>query len=141
MAIEALDKRVSFGMFLKGIGQKLQGIMARSIAPEEKLKLILEEMGEDAHRKRVAARTIRAKMAALADPDTQQLEPLERLRARRQKIVAFGGVVLKERDALVAEGKAEEAEKKTAQLGQLAQEARSLGVSVSSMEATYGTLK
>lgn len=62
MTTAALDKRITFGMFVKNMGDKLKGIMARSISPEEKLNLILDEMSKDVQQKRITARDIRTKM-------------------------------------------------------------------------------
>lgn len=127
MNITALDSKINLGMFIKGLGNKIQGIMAKSISPEEKLRLIQDEMKNDVFNKRLTARNIRAKMVALSDPDTKELEPLEQLRARREKLVAQG-------KRYVSEGKSLEATK-------VAQEIKSLDTSLSSMEMTYQTLK
>ncbi len=141
MKVEALDKKMTFSMFVKGIGNKLKSIMAKTISPEEKLKLIENEMSQDVHSKRVTARTIRAKMVALADPDTAQLEPLERLRARREKLVALGAKVLKEQEEAVAASNQGVVKEKTAELKKITKEVKSLDPSLASLETTYETLK
>ena len=76
MAVAALDRRLSFTMFVKGLGQKIQGILSKAIEPEKKLELIVEAMATDVQGKRTTAREIRARMVALSDPDNQTLEPL-----------------------------------------------------------------
>ena len=126
MSTQALDKRITFGMFLKSIGQKLQGIMAKSISAEEKLQLITEEMEKDVASKRATARSIRAKMVALADPDTKELEPLEKLRAKRAKLVTLGAEAVKNNDLVRA--------------NKIANEIKALESPLASLEATYSTL-
>lgn len=122
-----LDSRVTFGMFIKNLGGKLQGIMAKSMSAEEKLSLILQEMSIDVQKKRVMARDIRSKMVALSDPDTAELEPIERMKARRTK--------------LVEQGKKAVNDNKTDEANRLAKEIKSLDASLGSLESTYGTLK
>ena len=138
MGVATLDRRLSFKMFVKGLGQKLQDILGKSIAPEQKLELILEEMATDVQVKRKTAREIRARMVALSDPENETLEPMERLHARRKKLVEVGKQVLGQRDTTTDPSvKA----KLDAQLGQLTQEVKSVSTSLSSLEATYATLK
>ncbi len=141
MSVEALDKRMTFGMFVKGIGKRIQSVLSRAVPAEEKLDLILGEMEKDVQEKRVTARSIRARMVAISDPETKELEPLERLRARRKKIVELGAKVLAEKEQMEKDGDLAGAKKKAAWLGQLTQEAKALGVSVSSMESTHETLQ
>ena len=66
MNIVSIDRRLSFKLFVKGLGQKLQDILGRSIAPEQKLNLILEQMAQDVQSKRKTARELRARMIALS---------------------------------------------------------------------------
>ena len=141
MGITALDARVNFKMFLQGIGQRIQGILAKSLSPEQKLSLILEEMCNDTQQKRLTARSIRTRMVSLSDPETKELEPLEQLKAKREKFVKLGSQVLKEKEVFEANGKAEEAKLKEAQLGQISQEIKTLDMPLRSMESTYETLK
>lgn len=138
MSVATLDRRLSFKMFVKGLGQKLQDILGKSIAPEQKLDLILEEMAVDVQAKRKTAREIRARMVALSDPENDTLEPMERLQARRKKLVEVGKQVLAQRDAVTD---LSEKAKLDAQLGQLTQEVKSVSTSLSSLEATHQTLK
>ena len=141
MSVQALDKRMTFGMFVKGIGKKLQSIMARSISPEEKMDLILSEMEKDTQEKRVTARGIRAQMVAIADEESEDLEPLERMKSRRGKMGEFGAKILGEKEAAEKAGDEALARKKNAQLAQVAQEIKALGATLSSMESSYVTLK
>lgn len=141
MGVEAIDRRLSFKMFVKGLGQKLQGVLAKSLPPEEKLKVILEEMEKDVSSKRVTAREIRARMVALSDPTTETLEPMERLRIRKEKLVSIGAKVLKEKELAEASGESDKVVELSTQLGQLTQEVRAVKVSLSSIESTYQTLK
>lgn len=127
MKLESLDRRLTFGMFVKGIGEKLKGIMAKSITPEEKLRLIQEEMEKDVQDKRSTARNIRVKMTALSDPDTAEMEPIERLKIRREKLVNLGKKAL--------------AEKGEPEAVKVAKEIKALDASLSSLESTYETLK
>lgn len=138
MSIAAIDRRLSFKMFVKGLGQKLQDILGRSLPPEQKLELILEQMAEDVQSKRKTARELRARMVALSDPENDTLEPMERLHARRKKLVEVGATVLKQQELA-----SDEATKATlsAHLGQLTQEVKAVSTSLSSMESTHQTLK
>lgn len=125
--VTALDKRVDFKMFVKGMVNRVQGIMAKTMPAEEKLTLIIEEMKKDAEDKRVTARAIRAKMVALSDPDTAALEPLERLKAQREKLVKAGKAAFATNDL---DGQ-----------NRIAQDIKSIDVSLNSMESTFQTLK
>ena len=138
MNIASIDRRLSFKLFVKGLGQKLQDILGRSIAPEQKLNLILEQMAQDVQSKRKTARELRARMIALSDSENDTLEPMEKLQARRKKLVEAGANVLKQREAASDEGQKATL---TAQLGQLTQEVKAVSTSFSSMESTYHTLK
>ena len=138
MSIAALDRRLSFKLFVKGLGQKLQDILGKTIAPEKKLELILEEMARETYAKRKTAREIRARMMALCDPDSATLEPIEQLQARRKKLVAVGAQILKQQEASTDES---EKAKLSAQLGQLTQEVKAVSQSLSSMESTHSSLK
>lgn len=126
--MQALDKKITFGMFVKNLGDKLKGVMAKSISPEEKLELITAEMEKDVQEKRVTARGIRVKMLALKDPDTKELEPIERFKVRREKLVKMGA------EALKVKGDEKEAAK-------IAKEIKSLDISLNSMENTYAILE
>lgn len=140
MTIAALDGKINIRLFLKGLSQRIQGVMARSLPDEQKLSLIVEELARDTQEKRSTARNIRARMVALADAETAELEPLEALRAKRAKLVALGARVLKEKEALPA-AHTDAIATKAAQLGQIAQEIKALESPLRSMESTYATLK
>lgn len=141
MKTEALDKKVTFGMFVKNIQNKLKSIMAKSISAEDKLNLILVEMEKDVQEKRITARNTRSKMVALADPETAQLEPLERLRVKRQKLVELGAKVLKEKETAQAENKTEVVSQKEKELAKITKEIKALTPSLNSLENTYETIK
>ena len=138
MSMTVLDRRLSFKMFVKGIGQRLQDILGKSMPPDQKLMLILDEMAKDVQGKRKTAREIRARMVALSDVDTEQLEPMERLQVRRKKLIEVGKVVLQQKEASTEPSQTTTLE---AQLGQLTQEVKSVSTQLSSLEATYATLK
>ena len=127
MDTRVLDKKVTLGMFVKGIGNRLKSIMAKSLTPEEKLALIQAEMERDLNEKRVTARSLRAKMIALKDTDSSELEPIEKLEARRIKLVQRG----KEATRLNNQG----------DIVRIAKEIKALDSSLSSLETTYETLK
>lgn len=137
--VEALNKRITFGMFLSGMKDRLKGIMAKSLSAEEKLDLIIAEMTKDTNQKRITAREIRAKMVALADPETAALEPLERIKVQRDKLVKVGASLMKSKEE--AEVKGEDVTSINDKINKLAQEVKSLTVQQGSMESTYETLK
>ena len=78
--------------------------------------------------KRKLAREIGAQMRAIADAETEALEPLEALLAQREKLVKLGGTLV---------GKPS----KKAQLGQVTQEVKGLDARIASQQATFETLK
>lgn len=125
---QAMDKKINFSMFFKAMGGRLQGLLASTLTPEEKLAQIVQALEKQVQEKRVLARQIGAQMRAIADPETTQLEPLEAMQARRAKLVALGGGLVNQPD-------------KAAQLGQISQEIKSLDVQIASQTATYETLK
>lgn len=128
-------------MLVQGLGNRLKGIMAKTLSPEEKFALIKQEMKKDVEQKRLTARSIRAKMVALSDPDTAELEPMERLDAQRKKMVAAGASLLKDKEAAEAANDAETAKTKLSQMNRIAQDIKALDSQLSSMHATYDTLK
>lgn len=138
MTSNAMNSRVSLGMIIEGWGNRFKNILAGSLTPEEKLSAIVEEMGRDVAEKRVLARQIRAKMSAIADPDTATLEPLEAAKARRQKLVDLGGKLLAQsRDP-------QNVDRVTAlqtQMKQVSIEVQSVTQLIDGQQATYDTLK
>lgn len=136
--MQAIDNRVTFGMLVQGLANRLKGIMAKQLSPEEKLNLIKSEMKKDVEQKRITARSIRAKMVALSDPDTKELEPMERLEAHRKKIVAAGAQLMKERDSATEQVVKDDLTKK---INRLATDIKSLDSQLGSMHSTYDTLK
>lgn len=138
MAIVSLDTRLNFKLLVKGLGQKLQEILGKALPPEQKLQLILEQMRADVQTKRKTAREVRARMVALSDPESEQLEPMERLALRRKKLVEVGATVLKQQEAASEESAKA---KLTAQLGQVTQEVNAVSTSLNSLASTYATLK
>lgn len=126
--IAALDKKIDLAMFLGSMFDRFKGFLAAQLTAEEKLIKIVEVMEKDVQEKRVLARQIGAQMRAIADPDTQELEPLEALKARRAKLVQLGGKYVS--DAT-----------KAAQLGQLQQEIKAIDAQISSQQSTYDTLQ
>lgn len=129
--MEALDKSLSFSMFIKGIATKLKNVMAKTISPEEKLALIQGEMEADMLAKKATARNIRSKMVALCDPDTDELEPIERLQAKRAQLVNLGAQTMK----------LEESPDRSTKLKRIASEVKVLDSSLSSLQSTYDALK
>ncbi|MFA6228253.1 MAG: hypothetical protein WC668_03640 [Patescibacteria group bacterium] len=125
---QAMDKKVNIGMFFKAMGSRLQGLLASALSPEEKLTQIIAELEKQVQEKRILARQIGAQMRAIADPETKELEPLEALQVRRIKLVGLGGSLVDQPD-------------KTAQLGQVSQEVKSLDDAIASQKVTYGTLE
>ncbi|MFA5124602.1 MAG: hypothetical protein WC473_02105 [Patescibacteria group bacterium] len=125
---QAMDKKVNISMFFKAMGGRLQGLLASTLSPEEKLEQIIAELENQVQGKRVLARQIGAQMRTIADPETKELEPLEALRSRRAKLVALGGSLVGQPD-------------KASQLGQISQEIKALDDQITSQQATYDTLK
>jgi hypothetical protein len=121
---KALDDRVDFGMWVKGMAKTFQGILARTLSDEAKLELIIKAMTDDVQEKRVLARQIGSQMRAMADPDTADLEPLEASQARRAKLVKLGGTNLGNDEML----------------GQIQQEIKGLDALIASQQGTYDTL-
>ncbi len=83
-AIKALDSKIGIGMFLKGMAQNFQGILAQQLSPEQKLDLITQELNNQVAIKRDAARSTGAQMNAAA-------ATLATLNGRRASLVALGG--------------------------------------------------
>lgn len=126
--IKALDQKVNFAMFLKSMGGRLQGLMASTMTPEEKLAGIIKNLEGEVQEKRVLARQIKAQKSAIADSDTKELEPLEACQVRRAKLVKLGGAMVKD-------------PAKASQLGQLQQEIKALDAQIASHQATFDTLE
>lgn len=123
--IKALDEKINTGMFLEGLFKRFRVfLVAQLLTDEQKLAKIIEVMEKDVQKKRVLARQIGAQMRAIADPDTQELEPLEALKARREKLVQLGGKNVND-------------PAKAAQLGQLQQEIKAIDAQIASQQATY----
>ncbi len=141
MTIEALDKRVTFGMFVSGMKDRIKGILAKQLTSDEKFQMILEEMKKDVENKRITARSIRAKMIALSDPETEALEPLERIMVQREKLVNIGSKLLKEKEEAEVKGDNELAKLKKEQLQKIANEVKFLTTQQTSMNDTHITLK
>lgn len=127
MSIASLDGKVNIGMFFSAMGGRLQSLLASTLSPEEKLAQIQKVLEEQVQEKRQLAREIGASKRAIADPETENLEPLEALQARRAKLVKLGGSLV---------GKPS----KQAQLGQVGQEIKALDNQIASQQATYSTL-
>lgn len=128
MSIKALDSKVDLGMFLQSIGGRIQKMLASTLKPEEKLDAIQKAIAAEVQEKRVLVRQIGVQMRAIADPETPELEPLEKLQLRRQKLVVLGSKLVD--DPI-----------KTAQLGQVQHEIQGLDKEISGQQSTYDTLK
>lgn len=128
MEIKSLNNKIDIGMFISGMFDRFKGFLAAQMTAEEKLAKITEVMEKDVQGKRVLARQIGGQMRAIADPDTKDLEPLEALKVRREKLVALGGKIINDPE-------------KKAQLGQLQQEIRAIDAQIGSQQSTYDTLK
>jgi hypothetical protein len=114
-------------MFVKSMGDRFQKLLASTLTPEEKLAAITKEIEAQVQEKKVLARQIGAQMRAMADPDTKELEPLERLIVQREKLVKLGGSLVDDPTKMV-------------ELGQIQQKMKGLDTQLSSQQATYDTL-
>lgn len=127
-SIKSLDSKVNFKMFFEAMGGRLKQLLASTMTPEEKLAAIVKQLEVQVQEQRVLARQIGAQMRAIADSQTEALEPLEALKARRAKLVALGGTLVNQPS-------------KKAQLGQVSQEVQALDAQIASQQATYDTLE
>ncbi len=125
---KVLNEKVTIGGFLAAMGDRFQGLLATTMSPQEKLVQIGAGIDEQVQGFRVQVRQIGGAMRAIADPDTEALEPLEALKMRREKLVRLGGRLVKH------------PEKNKVQLGQLQQEIKGLEAQITAQQATYDTL-
>lgn len=104
MATQLNVSKLSFQDVVGKLFQNGRDAIARAFLKDEDVMAILEANAvEQVTDFRKTARQVRARMLALTDPDTQALEPLERLQAQRQKMVAFAGQLHKLSQMLRAE--------------------------------------
>lgn len=126
--MNAIDKKMDLGMFFGAMKDRFKGVLASTMTPEEKLAQIVKRLEIDVQEKHERARKLGGQMRALKDPETKELEPLEKFAVQRAKLVAKGGELVGQPD-------------KAAQLGQLSQEIKGLDALIGSKEMTYETLK
>lgn len=104
MSTQLNVSKLSFNDVVGKLFQNGRDAIARAFLKDEDVMEILEANAiQQVTEFRQTARQVRARMLALTDPDTQALEPLERLQVQRQKMVQFAGQLHKLSQMLRAE--------------------------------------
>lgn len=90
--LETTVQQLSYAQLVQKVLQKSKNGFAKLFLDENDiLRLLQDNARAQVIEFRTTARQIGALMRAMADPKTEALEPLERLRARRANMLAFAG--------------------------------------------------
>lgn len=129
-----LDKKMGWKEILNGAVAELKDALASAIPDDQKLAQIEQKLEEDVAAKRQLAREIGGQMRAIADPETKELEPLEALKARRQKLVDLAATLIDPATGMPKRGAAPK-------LKAIQDEIKGLDKLIGAQQVTYDTLR